>query len=75
MDRPLAADRLFERMEMTLDRLLDFPDSGRAIPEYPNSLHREVLVYPLRFFYLIQGDTIYITDVYHQAQLPDRLDT
>ena len=68
-DRPLAADRLFDRVERALRGLLDFPNSGRRIPGYDDEIHREILVPPFRFFYRIEGDTIVVDDVYHEAQI------
>ena len=67
----MAAERLNHRVLFALDHLLDFPHSGRPIPEYPDVPHREVLVNPFRFFYKVDGDTIEVFDVYHQAQLPE----
>ena len=70
-DRPLAANRIFDRVEQALRRLEDFPNSGRRIPGYADENHREILVLPFRFFYRVEKDAIVIFAVYHQAQLPE----
>lgn len=69
-DNPAAAVNFFQRVEKTLRRLEKFPDSGRRIPEYPELPYRELLVLPYRFFYRIDGKTIFIVAVWHTAQIP-----
>ena len=69
-DRPMAAIRFHDRAEQALRRLQTFPESGRNIPEFPDLPHRELVVRPLRFFYRIAGDTVWIVAVWHGAQLP-----
>jgi len=70
-DRPSAAARFRQRTERILRRLKRFPASGRAIPEFPDLPYREVLVTPYRFFYRVEGRTVWIVAVWHSAQLPD----
>jgi plasmid stabilization system protein ParE len=67
---PIAAANFQERVEKTLHRLEKYPDSGRRIPEYPELSYRELLVLPYRFFYKIDGKTIFIVAVWHTAQIP-----
>jgi toxin ParE1/3/4 len=69
-DRPMAAARFREVCEDSLRRLVDFPESGRSIPEFPELPHREVIVAPYRFFYRTSGDTVWILAVWHGAQIP-----
>ncbi|MFZ1946828.1 MAG: type II toxin-antitoxin system RelE/ParE family toxin [bacterium] len=71
-DRPSAAVRLRKRAELVLRRLAEFPESGRVIPEFPELPYREVLVAPLRFFYLVKGETVWIVAVWHSAQMPEK---
>ncbi len=71
-DRPMAAVRFRERAEKVLRRLEVFPESGRKIPEFPHLPHREVIVRPLRFFYRVAGETVWIVAVWHGAQLPTK---
>jgi len=69
-DNPRAARRFREKTEQTLERLCEFPESGRSIPEFPELPHREVIVRPYRFFYRVVGKTVWIVAVWHSAQLP-----
>lgn len=68
---PLACERLMMRVERSLDRLQAFPNLGHFIPEYPDESYRQVIVDPYRFFYCIEGDMLWIVDVWHGRQLPD----
>ena len=70
-DKLSAATRFRQRAEKALKRLLEYPESGRHIPEFPELPYREVIVPPYRFFYRIEDDTIWIVAVWHGAQLPD----
>lgn len=70
-DDPAAAARLRRRAEQSLRRLGRFPESGRIVPEFPDLPYREVIVPPYRFFYRIEERTVWITAVWHGAQMPD----
>jgi plasmid stabilization system protein ParE len=52
-DNPRAATNFKNKAESVLRRLVDFPDSGRNIPEFPDIPFREVIVRPYRFFYRV----------------------
>ena len=69
-DKPSAAVKFRYRAEKTLQRLEDFPESGRIIPEFPELHYREVIISPYRFFYKIKDDTVWIISVWHGAQIP-----
>lgn len=71
-DRPSAALRLRQRAGTALRRLQRFPVSGRSIPEFPGLPHREIIVAPYRFFYRVDGKTVWIVAVWHSAQRPER---
>ena len=62
-DNSSAASRLRNRSEKVLRRLETHPESGRPIPEFPELPHREVIVKPYRFFYRIEGKTVWIVAV------------
>lgn len=70
-DSPTAARQFRLKAEAALSRLSEFPESGRAIPEFPELPHREVIVQPFRFFYRVVGKTVWVVAVWHSAQLPD----
>lgn len=74
-DKPDAASKLKNLANEKLQRLREFPGSGRRIPEFPHLPYREVLVKPYRFFYRVQGQTVWIVAVWHDAQLPETPDT
>lgn len=69
-EKPSAALAFRQKAESALSRLRDFPESGRALPEFPDLPFREVIVAPYRFFYRAKGDTVWIVAVWHGAQLP-----
>ena len=70
-DRPSAASAFSKKAKERLSRLVTYPNSGRSVPEYPDSRVREVIVSPYRFFYQLREDGIWILAVWHEAQLPD----
>ena len=70
-DEPSAARNLRRRVEESLRRLEDHPESGRRIPEFPEVPHREMIVRPFRFFYRVEQQTVWVVAVWHGAQLPD----
>jgi plasmid stabilization system protein ParE len=67
-DDPGAALRFRDRVEKSLRRLEDHPESGRRLPEFPEFPHREVVVAPYRFFYRVEKKTVWIVAVWHGAQ-------
>jgi toxin ParE1/3/4 len=70
-ERPAAARDFRMRVDGALRRLIDFPESGRVIPEFSRLGFREVLVGSYRMFYRVQGDVIWVVGVWHDAQIPD----
>ena len=58
-------------MYVALAVLIDFPDIGRVIPEFPQLGFREVLVVSHRLFYRVKDDTVWVVGVWHDAQIPD----
>ncbi len=73
-DNPSAASRFrsdAERRLRRLRRLQRFPMSGRHVPEFPDLPYREVIIAPNRFFYRVEGETVWIVAVWHGAQLPE----
>lgn len=67
-DKPSAARNFRQRTERVLQRLEDYPLSGRLIPEFPELPHREVIISPYRFFYRVEKKTVWIVAVWHSAQ-------
>lgn len=57
------------RLLAAVDRLHDFPQSGRAVPEFSSSEVREVLLRPYRIVYRIVSPTeIHVLTVHHGAR-------
>ena len=57
----VVAQRLFEAPE----RLTDFPESGRVVPEVNDPNIRELFVHDYRLMYEIAGEEIHILTVVH----------
>ncbi|HUU09988.1 MAG TPA: type II toxin-antitoxin system RelE/ParE family toxin [Phycisphaerae bacterium] len=66
-----SADRaalLVVRLIEATDRLAQFPDSGRVIPEVSDPHCREVLVGNYRVMYRLEGPQVWITGIVHGAR-------
>jgi plasmid stabilization system protein ParE len=66
----VAATRFRDRVKESLGRLKRFPESGTLVAEFPELPYREVFVAPYRFFYRVQGKTVWVVAVWHGAQIP-----
>ncbi len=60
LDKPRAASTLVKNVFSTVDRLEQFPKSGRKPPELKKSRYREVVVEPCRIFYREDQEIVYI---------------
>ena len=68
-DSPHFAAVVVRRLLHAVDRLQDFPRSGRAVPEYSNVAIREVMFSPYRIVYrIVDADTIHVITVHHSAR-------
>ncbi len=69
-DDPLAAQLFLRRLIQALERLPDFPESGRIVPEFANRTIRELIRPPCRIIYRISPRTerIEIVRVWHAAR-------
>ncbi len=67
-DSPDHAALFVERLFDLTDRLVEFPFSGRAIPEVENENSREIIHGSYRIMYLIEGDEVWITGIVHGAK-------
>ncbi len=68
-DKPIAAEKLSDTIFKLVERLKEFPNSGRIVPELDNSKYREILVKNYRVIYSVVEDVIYILTIRHQIQL------
>jgi toxin ParE1/3/4 len=55
-DSKRSADALVRGIRSAVQRLADFPESGRVIPEYEDDKYREIVVSPYRVPYRYQRD-------------------
>ncbi|MBV1877171.1 MAG: type II toxin-antitoxin system RelE/ParE family toxin [Pseudomonadales bacterium] len=61
VDNPVAAQKLVRKVFLRVEKLKEFPKSGRKPPELPNrSRYREVIVGPCRVFYREEKSKILI---------------
>jgi len=69
-DSPTAAKRFIQSLFRAVERLADFPDSGRVVPEFGDLAIREVIRKPFRIVYRIDRteSTIQIVRVWHAAR-------
>jgi toxin ParE1/3/4 len=71
-DSPLYADLVVQRLVRAPDRLLQFPESGRIVPEREQPDIRELIVRPFRVVYRLQGDSVEIVTVFRASrQFPE----
>ena len=68
-DSPHYASVVVARVMRAVDRLRDFPQSGRIVPEFERQAVREVIECPYRIVYrLVRDDEIHILTVHHGAK-------
>lgn len=63
LDKPEAAKRLVQRVFVRVDLLAWFPLSGGKPRELSSTPHRVLAIQPLRLFYRLEADKIYIVYV------------
>lgn len=68
LDNPGAAGGLVARVFEAIERLAEFPASGREPPELPASIYREVVVPPCRVFYRHDGNQVIIVHVMREER-------
>jgi addiction module RelE/StbE family toxin len=57
-----------ERLFAAVDRLVEFPLSGRIVPELDGTSFREVISQPYRIVYRVRADIVAILTVVHSAR-------
>lgn len=63
------ASVVVSRLIAATDRLVPFPESGRAVPEFDDPLIREVVHPPYRIVYRLVGtDEVHILTVHHASR-------
>lgn len=64
---PTFETRFLERVFEAIERIAQFPESGRIVPELRHRQVREVIIRPCRPRYTIGADRIVIHAVFHGA--------
>jgi plasmid stabilization system protein ParE len=69
-DSPSAAEQFVRNVFQAVERLADFPESGRIVPEFDDPTIREVIRKPCRIVYRIdrRKRTVEIARVWHAAR-------
>jgi plasmid stabilization system protein ParE len=69
-DSVSAAKKFVKSLFQTVERLPDFPESGRIVPEFGDPLIREVVRKPCRIVYRInnKNSLIEIVRIWHSAR-------
>ena len=68
LDNPDAASEVVKNTFSKVDRLTDFPLSGRNPPELPDSPYREIVASPCRVFYRVDGEQVMIPAVIREER-------
>ena len=68
LDNISAARKLVEKVFNQVDRLKNFPKSGRNPPDLPNSVYREIIVTPCRIFYREEANKVLIIFVMREER-------
>jgi len=55
-----AARKLIRTVFKTVEKLEDFPNSGRCAPELNGTQYREIVCSPCRIFYRVDSDKIFV---------------
>ena len=68
-DSPHYASVVVARLIAATDRLMPFPESGRAVPEFEDPFVREVVHRPYRIVYrLVSHDEVHVLTVHHSSK-------
>ncbi len=68
-DKPTAAQKWVDKIFNLVERLSEFPESGRVVPEMNNKMFREVISGNYRIIYKHENSEILILTVRHGKQI------
>jgi len=68
-DSPSYGDLVARRLVESVGRLEQFPESGRAVPEFRDPTIREILWGSFRIVYRFNGGRVDVLTVYHGARI------
>lgn len=69
INSPLYAPVFIQKIINSVERLKEFPKSGRIVPEFNNKNIREVIFHNYRIVYRIRNNYVEIVLVTHGAKL------
>jgi toxin ParE1/3/4 len=69
LDDPMAAKRLVRKVFNKAELLQDFPEMCPVPHDLPDSRYRHLVVSPLRIFYRVHGDSVFIVYVMRSERL------
>ncbi len=67
-DSPRQANLFVHRALWSTDRLAVFPRLGRVVPEIGDATIRELILFPYRIVYVVDGSAVEILLVHHSAR-------
>ena len=73
-DSPLYAELVLQRLVRAPERLQDFPESGRVVPERGDQDIREIIVRPYRVVYRVSEGAVEIATVFRASMMFPDLD-
>jgi len=73
-DKPGAAEKWIHSIFSSVEKLVDFPQSGRIVPELDHEEIREIIHGNYRIIYQKSSDNIEILTVRHSKQLLSETD-
>ena len=66
---PDVGDRLIKDIVAQVERLADFPESGRIVPEFDIPNLREIIHPPLRIVYRYDGNKVKIVRIWRSERI------
>jgi len=69
-DNPSAAESFINKIFHSTERLTDFPESGRIVPEFNDPIIREIILKPFRIVFRVNNNKnlVEIIRVWHSAR-------
>jgi plasmid stabilization system protein ParE len=69
LEVPEVGERLLQEVIAAVERLADFPESGRVVPEFGVAELREVIHPPFRIVYRVDKDRVRIVRAWRSERL------
>ena len=69
LDSPFYADLTVRRVVLAVERLAQFPKSGRVVPELGRLEIREVIVTSFRVVYRVRAQTVEVVTVFRGSRM------